>query len=63
VLQLLAQGLANREIAKALFISEATVKIHIRHIFEKLGVHTRTEAALIAASDDSELGSSLGPGA
>jgi LuxR family maltose regulon positive regulatory protein len=54
VLQLLAQGLANKAIAKALFISEATVKVHVRHVLEKLGVRTRTEAALIAASRDYE---------
>jgi DNA-binding NarL/FixJ family response regulator len=49
VLDLLARGFSNRRIAAELFISEATVKVHIRHIFEKLGVNTRTEAALLAA--------------
>jgi DNA-binding CsgD family transcriptional regulator len=43
--ELLAQGRTNREIAKALFISESTTKVHVRHVFEKLGVHTRAEAA------------------
>jgi DNA-binding CsgD family transcriptional regulator len=43
--ELLAQGRSNREIAKALFISESTTKVHVRHIYEKLGVHTRVEAA------------------
>jgi two-component system NarL family response regulator len=51
VLHLVALGITNREAAKALFISEATVKVHVRHIFEKLGVHTRTEAALRAVTD------------
>jgi DNA-binding CsgD family transcriptional regulator len=46
VLDLLAQGLTNREIAKALYISESTAKVHVRHIFEKLGTRTRVEAAM-----------------
>jgi DNA-binding NarL/FixJ family response regulator len=44
VYELLAQGLSNREIAKVLFISEATAKVHVRHILEKLGAKSRTEA-------------------
>jgi DNA-binding CsgD family transcriptional regulator/tetratricopeptide (TPR) repeat protein len=54
VLDLIAQGLRNKEIARTLFISEATVKVHVRHILEKLGVKSRTEAAVRAAelSDD-----------
>lgn len=54
VFELLAQGRSNREIAKTLFISESTTKVHVRHIFEKLGVHTRAEAA----GTSFELGSS-----
>ena len=46
VQSLLAQGLTNKDIAKRLFISESTVKVHVRHLFEKLGVRTRTAAAL-----------------
>jgi len=49
VLGLIAQGLTNREIAKTLFVSEATAKVHVRHILEKLRVRSRTEAALLAA--------------
>ncbi|MFF7635426.1 response regulator [Kitasatospora sp. NPDC008050] len=44
ILQLLASGLANRQISKRLFISEATVKTHLVHIYEKLGVDSRTAA-------------------
>jgi ATP/maltotriose-dependent transcriptional regulator MalT len=44
VLQLLAEGLTNREIGGRLYISEKTVGTHIAHIFEKLDVHNRVEA-------------------
>ena len=45
VLQLVRQGLTNAEIARALFIEESTVKVHVSHVLEKVGAHTRTEAA------------------
>ncbi|MDH6130887.1 DNA-binding NarL/FixJ family response regulator [Kitasatospora sp. MAA4] len=44
ILRLLAEGLANRQISKRLFISEATVKTHLVHIYDKLGVDSRTAA-------------------
>ena len=44
VLALVADGLSNREIARALAISEHTVKFHLASVFGKLGVSTRTEA-------------------
>jgi DNA-binding NarL/FixJ family response regulator len=44
VLQLLAQGLANKQIAAALGISEHTVKFHISAVYAKLGASSRTEA-------------------
>lgn len=46
VLTLVAEGLNNRAIAARLFISENTVKNHIRNIHDKLGVHTRMEAVV-----------------
>jgi DNA-binding NarL/FixJ family response regulator len=45
VLDLVRQGLTNREIAHTLWIAESTVKVHIHHVLEKLGVRSRTEAA------------------
>jgi len=47
-LQLMADGKANKEIAGALGISERTVKTHLGHLFEKLGVTSRTEAIGVA---------------
>ncbi|AJE34356.1 MAG: response regulator transcription factor [Corynebacterium humireducens] len=44
ILQALETGASNRELAKMLFISEATVKTHLVHIYQKLGVGTRTAA-------------------
>ncbi len=48
VLRLLATGVTNKEIAKTLFVSEATVKSHLAHIFTKLGVETRSRAIHVA---------------
>lgn len=48
VLSLIAQGQSNREIATSLTISEKTVKTHVGHIFSKLGVADRTQAAIYA---------------
>jgi DNA-binding NarL/FixJ family response regulator len=47
-LQLMADGKANKEIANELGISERTVKTHLGHLFEKLGVTSRTEAIKVA---------------
>jgi DNA-binding NarL/FixJ family response regulator len=48
VLRHVASGNRNREIAELLFISEETVKVHIKHIMEKLGASDRTQAVSIA---------------
>jgi DNA-binding NarL/FixJ family response regulator len=48
VLRLVAKGMNNREIAKQLFISENTVKNHVRNILEKLQLHSRMEAVVYA---------------
>ena len=49
VLQLLAEGLSNKEIAHRLRVSEHTVKFHVNAVMGKLGAHTRTEAVTRAA--------------
>ena len=49
VLELIGQGLRNREIAERLVVSEATVKTHVRHVLEKLRLRNRAEAAAYAA--------------
>jgi DNA-binding NarL/FixJ family response regulator len=48
VLRLLASGLSNPAIAAELFLSVRTIENHVAHIFTKLGVRTRTEAAIAA---------------
>src|SRR5689334_18580792 len=51
VLRLVARGLNNREAAKELFISENTVKNHVRNILEKLQLHSRMEAVMYAVRE------------
>jgi DNA-binding CsgD family transcriptional regulator len=48
VLELVAQGLTNREVARRLFISPLTVRKHLEHVYEKLGVRTRAGAVAAA---------------
>src|SRR3989440_7850903 len=45
ILELIAQGMSNREIAEKLFVSENTVKTHSSHLFDKLNAKRRTQAA------------------
>jgi len=54
ILALLAEGLRNKDIAAKLFLSEATVKLHVHHVLEKLGVKTRTAAARAFISQRSQ---------
>ena len=49
VAQLVAEGLSNKQIGVRLFISEATVASHIRHIMDKLGVNSRSQIAVLMA--------------
>ena len=51
VLKLVARGMANKEIASELFISENTVKNHVRNILEKLQLHSRMEAVVYAVRE------------
>jgi two-component system NarL family response regulator len=48
ILALIARGLSNKDVARVLVANEFTVKAHVRNILAKLGVETRTEAAILA---------------
>jgi len=50
VLQLIAEGLSNREIAQRLYLSINTIKRHSGNIYSKLGVSSRTQAIVLARS-------------
>jgi DNA-binding CsgD family transcriptional regulator len=60
ILRLVATGVSNKEIAQKLYISTNTVKVHLRNIFSKIGVASRTEAAMFAVSNG--LVPEVGPG-
>ncbi len=51
ILRLIARSYANKEIGRRLDISEGTVKVHVRHLLKKMGMRTRTEAAVWAAQE------------
>jgi two-component system, NarL family, nitrate/nitrite response regulator NarL len=53
VLQQIARGASNKEIARTLQIAETTVKIHVQHILRKLGVSSRVQAAVMASGGNS----------
>lgn len=52
IVSLVRRGLRNKEIAEELGLTEGTVKVHLHKIFEKLGVHSRTELILLGADRD-----------
>jgi DNA-binding NarL/FixJ family response regulator len=59
ILGLVAERLSNAEIAKSLYLSESTVKQHLRTAYKVLGVHNRTEAVRVLASIDDTTGRGL----
>lgn len=63
VMDLVAQGLSNGEVAARLFISEKTVKNHVNSLFAKLGVTTRSQAIVRWLQQDARAGHQHGPGA
>jgi len=48
ILQLIAQGASNREIAQSLYLAEKTVRNHVTNILSRLGLRDRTQAAIVA---------------
>lgn len=59
VAQNVSQGMSNREIAAAMFLSVKTVEYHLGHAFHKLGVHRRAQLAILMAQHDPHLSSPL----
>ena len=57
VLTLLARGRTAAYIADTLFLSRETVKVHVRHIYEKLGVHSRSELLDLVETTDEDTAS------
>ncbi|MEW8506137.1 MAG: two-component system response regulator NarL [Candidatus Thiodiazotropha sp.] len=51
ILQCIAQGQSNKQIASVLQITEGTVKVHVKHLLKKLNLHSRTEAAVWALNE------------
>jgi DNA-binding NarL/FixJ family response regulator len=55
VLRLIGNGLSNKEIAVALYITEGTVKSHVSNLLSKLGVRDRTKLALLAQKNNTKV--------
>jgi len=51
ILKLIAEGHANKEIARRLVISERTARTHVSHLLAKMGLSSRTQAALLAVKE------------
>ena len=52
----MADGLTNPQIAEKMFVARGTVKVHVSHIFAKLGLSNRAELAAVAARRSSDVG-------
>jgi len=63
VLELIARGHANAEIARRLYVSDATVKTHVAHVFSKLNLHDRAQAVVYAYESGLAQARTAGPGA
>jgi DNA-binding CsgD family transcriptional regulator len=50
IVEEVSRGLTNREVASCLFVSQNTVESHLKHIYPKLGIHSRTQLALMVAT-------------
>jgi len=61
ILNLLAQGLSNKLIATQLYLSVRTVEGHLANIYSRLGIHSRTEAMLMAVKIPKSIGTTLAP--
>jgi two-component system, NarL family, nitrate/nitrite response regulator NarL len=48
IVRVMAEGLTNKEIGRRLMLAEGTVKVHLHHIYRKLGIANRTELAVLA---------------
>ncbi|MBV9532462.1 MAG: response regulator transcription factor, partial [Bradyrhizobium sp.] len=51
IMQLVCEGLLNKDIARQIAVSDGTVKVHLHHIYEKLAIQNRTALALLAAGN------------